>query len=647
MSGLGENLLKIVALINSRQEENVFLAMALAQSMPLEYHDYWQRVFRALHNCVVQTNLWEWDQEIIVLDEAVIQLLERLLPLFVERDGALSLTSFIAYYFFLRARQGEEAIDNANSFFERLEKQLEPEVWTVLLLKRRTPEHLKIALDLVQQFPIETLFEEETAIAEEWLKTYVHIRFLPKPRAVGRHHNLWRDWENLGVEVWLKLVETYIQTSQKTLPSVVVKILARLWEDASRIDLKKEIDGVLQQRILKLLHLPAISLAVQQKVLLAHALFRFFEDPILKIGGMSGDCDDNVYDCSAEVVKAYLADFEQFHTLLKVEVWELPERTAYRKAIHEIWSYYYLPELEYHLKLLLTLNGEDVNTYFYLGQLYHNANDKQEQAMAYYQMYLDLEPDRIVDNSFFISEMDYYTRCYRPSALEAWTWIGALQEELKQDKDALKSYQRGIKLEPDHHQAPYLPWIIWHFEQEEYNVQLYEYLDQYRAIFFEQIIWDNPKAYVYNIAVDVGENRRNWVKRYGYFAMSEGYYGRDIGYDGLWASMVDWFFRLAEWFYYEQENFELALEACLKAKWCAEHQNYVAIRTKNYSIEHYPHSIRLIPKADILYLQAELVIEIYQDYWQAQSLYRKVLKLAPEHAFAKRGLASIKKRLKY
>lgn len=647
MSGLGENLLKIVALINTRQEENVFLAMALAQSMPVEYHDYWQRVFRALHNCVVQTNFWEWDQELVVLDKEVMQLLERLLPLFLEQDGALSLTSFIAYYFFLRGREDEQAIENANHFLAKLENELEPAVWCVLLLKRRTPEHLTIALDLVQNFPVELLFEAETAIAEEWLKTYVQIKYLPQTRAVGRHHHLWRDWEALGVDILLNLVETYIRRSDKALPSIVVSILCQLWQDASMVDLKKEIDGELQQQILTLLSLPMVSIVVQQKVLLSHALFRFTEDPVLRIGGMSGDCDDNVYDCSADVVRVYLMDFKQFHGLLKIETWEQPERAAYRKAIYEIWSYYYLPELETHLKLLLRLNGEDAPTYFYLGQLYHNSNNKQEQAMAYYRMYLDLAPDKIVDNSFFISEMEYCTRCYRPSALEAWTWVGALQEELKQDAAALESYQQGIQLKKDHHQAPYLPWIIWHFEQEQYSRELYQYVEQYRTVFFERVIWDNPKAYAYNIAVVVDEHRSNWIKRYGYLAMYEPDYGRMIGYESLWACMAYWFYQLAEWFYYEQEDFEAALEACLKAKWCVEHQNYAKLRKRNAALKHYPHAMKLISKADILYLQAELAVESHQDYWQAQSLYRKVLKLDPEHAFAKRGLVSIKKRLKY
>ena len=63
---------------------------------------------------------------------------------------------------------------------------------------------------------------------------------------------------------------------------------------------------------------------------------------------------------------------------------------------------------------------------------------------------------------------------------------------------------------------------------------------------------------------------------------------------------------------------------------------------KKYSVPTLP-----VSQEDVLYLQSQLVVNLYKDYWQAQSIFSKILKLSPYQRLGQKCLKNIRFHIGY
>ncbi|MCH2021358.1 MAG: hypothetical protein MK207_02660 [Saprospiraceae bacterium] len=637
------DLNKIATLFRSEDEPNALLGLNLCLNIDLYCcSENWLKVLEGLGTWYRKWSHLKDSQELLIIERQIVTIINKLLPEFLKKDKGYLLSGFIGSYF-----KSEKTNSNLiNKLYESLKIKLPLHDWIVLLIKSSTTENLLTAIVLSEQVDIQEIYKKNLVILKAWSEVYILWKKEHKGNGFGRKSYYWKnEWSILAKDV-ISIIHRYYQQENipEACPYTIFEILNELWQDASIVDHNKSIDNDIQSKILSIILQPSFPPNNQQKILLSHTLFNFWINPLQEISAMPGDCDLNLFDKKADTVVSYINNFSQFHQFLNADILNASQKQNYLRTIKEIWTYYYIPEILPYIEYTLNWNDLDPCFYFYLGQLYHGFSEKKTQAINFYKRYIELAPDEIADNNFFISEMSYKTRCYQPSILEAYSSMGQLYETLGEPDIAIECYEIGILKGKDHHQAPFLNLIK--LLQHDYNNK-YIILDlalKYYDIFYYKTDWINKSSYIYNTSIDAGKNRNYWIKKYDYFTViNDINFDRKIGHSDLNSSMLYLFFNLAEWLYYEKQNLKKAWEACLKADECLNLKlSYKPFQHKKYPIPTLP-----VSQEDVLYLQAQLVVELYKDYWQAQSLYSKILQLSPNHRMAKKGLEIVRLHIGY
>ena len=637
------DLSKIAELFQSQNEANALLGLSICVNLPSICTKTWVEVLDGLGNWYKKWEYSKESSELELLEEQISILVNRLLPVFQREEKGYWISDFIGVYF-----KSDKINSVLTELYGKLEKKLSKHDWIILLIKTCKTTNIHKAMLLSQDIDIKELRRPGFRIFRAWSEMYIFWKKARKGSGYGQKDYHWHEqWIEL-TNLILNLIDRYYHQKQldEACPYIIFEILNELWEDASVIDYNKNIAPEIQARIIRIITLPVFPKHEQQQILMYHTLFKFWENPLQKLGGMSRDCERNIYDKAATTVEQYIANFNQYHHFLEIMTMSATEKNSYMKMVFEVWTYYYLPALEPYFNFMLCWAEINPKVYFYLGQLYHGFRKEKDKALIYFKKYLSNTSAEVPLNNYFISEMGYNTRNYTPGTSEAYTWMAEIYEESGREKEAIESCRKGIRTAPSHHQAPYLGLIKALMKDKNNNAEIFELSLKYYDIFFFTTKWQDKRAYHYNIALEVGECRKLWIKKYTYFTVHDKQIcDRPTGYRDFGLSMLYLFYYLAEWFYYEDRNNEKAMKACLKAKACLEDKQHMS-NTKYRKISNLLPSEQ-VSESDVLYLQAELVVELYKDFWQARTLYNKVLTLSPNHKSAKQGLRNVNKLIGY
>jgi hypothetical protein len=475
---------------------------------------------------------------------------------------------------------------------------------------------------------------------------------LKKEEVEADHYLVWEIWleEFIKWQDRLKTVEERIYfiapviqsikkylAQQSQLDQALENILTSLWNRLGRLFVHTLLDEAY-----KIVQLPAISEPQRNAILLQHPIFEFSARHLERIGGMPPDDEYNLFDLLEEDVAEYAEYFGKILASLN----NLSEdHLAYLKVrIYDAWSYYYLPELVPYLKFIQKKDPEAAAVYFYLAQANAIAGE-YEEAIDHYMRFISLSPLEMPDNHFFISEMRYAAKAYAPSVLEAIRHIGYIYEhELQNEERALYYYQQSIKLNPLHHQAAYWEMIKYMVKEGDYSPQLLKYVKTYVEIIFVNTEWLNPKDTVWNIIPDIDHDRRTAIAWKEHLAIYDKDFKRKFGYDFLKSCLLSLLWELAEHFQ-QLKNYELSFEATMLAKQLYK-QDHIRSIFPDESVDS-PFEVYPVSWEDILYLQANNIMQLQKDYWQARMLFKQILKSTPSHQGAKSGLKEIKKHLGY
>ena len=419
------------------------------------------------------------------------------------------------------------------------------------------------------------------------------------------------------------IIETYIfEEDCRPYLNILEHCLQSIWHCASFYQLRD-----IQDPIAVLLKSPQFDSQSRHQVLLEHQIFKIWQKPARTIiGGMSGDCEANIYDLYDIEIIALAKNLNHYHYLFDLKEISTSAYKQYKGMVHTLWRYYYIPELMPFLQVILTKESNCPITHYHLAQ-YYQINGNAAAAIDYYMRYISLTPKNIPDNNWFLSEMDYKTICYEPSALYAIVQIGQIYEsQLQNTEKAEHYYQKSIQLAPHHHQAGYWQLILLLYKSTHLTEELWKLLKYYYQIIYEDTNWINSGIMGYNIAVDVGENRQKLMALDLHKAMDEVDFERYFGFADLKVVFMYLALQFAEHFFLE-EDFAQSLEAVLLAKKLFQNKQTQQLAYRKYDKKRdYPISCNPIRMEDILYYQAICVEELTKDYWQARSLLEQALK---------------------
>jgi len=624
-------------LVRSGREENVNLSILLMGSQSLQLN---QGDKELLEDFFQQLELfcghWQHFGQYESPAEKALETLEAMLPVieqhyqsFVQVGVHQKVLTFFGTHLLFHYPEEEEE-DNDTSLWEafvlRLQRLLAIDDWLCLLSYSQKMPLLLRGKTCWANLQAHQVAKDNFVVLRLWVKNlyywYYKLERVKNPP----------QW----LLPPLQRLQTFLR-SQSNISQALVDILGDLW-----FFFAKRFNHKMSALVAPLFQLSSVSLEQQKTILLQHPIFRCTENPLKDIGGMPPDDAYNLYNTTAEHIESYAQHFWEYQDLLEGLS---PQKFAYfKERVYEAWSYFYSPALVPYLEYILQKAPNDALVHFYLAQAAVQANNIR-QAIDYYQAYLVFCPIEIPKNNFFISEMHYATRTYPPSSLEAIVHSGYLYEKaFKREEQAIDCYERSIALAPNHHQAGYWELIQLMVRREAFGTALLDLVLKYVDILFYKTSWLNPRDKVYNILVEIDTYRRGAIAWKEHLAVYEKDFDRKMGFVFLKPIFLSLLWELAEHFLEEEEH-QLSFEATVAAKQLLKVEH---IDAKKYDSQFdYPIPCYPVEQADLLYLQAVNIEALTQDYWQAQSLYKQLLKEDPHHQAAQEGLARVKQYLGY
>ncbi|MEW6731471.1 MAG: hypothetical protein AB1489_09065 [Acidobacteriota bacterium] len=323
------------------------------------------------------------------------------------------------------------------------------------------------------------------------------------------------------------------------------------------------------------------------------------------------------YNTTTEKLLELLDDFERIRAEVEAEFVKNPDLfQGYMFVAHVIWRTYHQLQAKPLLETIIHYDPKQAETYFYLGQIYQDELKDFPQAIKHFAKFIELEPNLVPENNYFIDSWFINTHAYEPSTIEAFINLGDIYLQQYHDyKQAKEYYIKAICLNPDHHLAPY--------------TRLAELL-----ITSEQDFSAALKAY------------KKAMKNYLQAKWSRYYYSPCNYYPALvaWAEKK-----------YAFTHSYLNTRGMIFANKFAELSilSYQQTGDANFALACIGNAHRVIkmcrtsPSHELYLFQIELVLKHYQDYWQAERLCQKVLAADKSNQKAQEYLALIKAKLRY
>ena len=277
---------------------------------------------------------------------------------------------------------------------------------------------------------------------------------------------------------------------------------------------------------------------------------------------------------------------------------------------------------------LLSLQSGLGLTYFFYAQFCQYHRQELGEALTYYRRFLELEPDCLPDNRFYVDNRDATLRTYPPSTQEALTEIGNIELLQQQPGAAGHAFEQAVALRPDNAQAPYERLAYLHRQQGNLPATLH-----YLAL----------KAQVCTQVVERGYGHQS-VGIGAYFCYDpasltpqpltttpSGYSFSDLALRVRIERVGELYKQLADGYFYELHDYQQA--GIYYKKYLAYPRQYLRYQPAQEA-----------NRTDAAESQIRLAMEM-GDYWQARSLCEKLLRTAPDNKVAYQYLAHVRKQL--
>lgn len=283
----------------------------------------------------------------------------------------------------------------------------------------------------------------------------------------------------------------------------------------------------------------------------------------------------------------------------------------YQLVAHVVWRTYHQLQAKPMLEAVVRFDPNQAETHFYLGQIYQDELQDFPQAIIHFNKFIELEPNLLPANNYFLDGYFIDRHAYQPSTMEALTNLGDIYGQHYRDYQQAKDfYIKAIRLNPDHHLAPFLQLAELLIKQEEnFSAALKAYTKARKN--FIAAKWQ--PAFYYQ-SCNYFPELENWIKKK--YPLGFRYYDLDIS---VFAKKFSELARLA---YQQSGDGALAL---------ASIGNALRIYKQHHST----------PTIDLYLFQIELVLKHYRDYWQAASLCEKVIALDSTNEKARQYLELI------
>lgn len=271
--------------------------------------------------------------------------------------------------------------------------------------------------------------------------------------------------------------------------------------------------------------------------------------------------------------------------------------------------------------------------YYYYAQILHYHFSDYTTARTYYHKFIAAEPNLLPDNNYELFWVSKEKRMYPPCIQAAYTEIARTYEAVEDRSSAMEFYQKAIAQRPENHQAPYEN-IALLYEQNNELERALEYYQKKLAVckqakfkYFLYSYATHPIAY-FSYAPDQ-RDRLVPLSNSGFYK-----YG---AVEVVW--LLDLAKKIADIALWELEDYALAQRCYKTCNWFMEPNTRTRWHHKS--------------KADLETLQLSiwenqaLIAFELKDYWQARSLYKKILKVNAKDVTAKRALQQIRNQLGY
>lgn len=344
---------------------------------------------------------------------------------------------------------------------------------------------------------------------------------------------------------------------------------------------------------------------------------KFLPHPIFKVAyKVTYLHSEIVYNTNTKNLLEMLKDFEKIRVEIEREFNKRPDFfQEYKLLAHIIWRTYHQKEAKTLLEGIINYDPKQTETHFYLGQIYQDELKNIPQAITHYEQFIELEPNLIPENNFFIDGWFITEHAYKPSTIEAFINLGDIFLSYYQEhKQAKEYYLKAINLNPNHHLAPFTRLAEILIKEQSFSSAFKAYKKAFKN--YVETDWKN---YPYDYPCKYYPKLEAWAKQKYPFT----YRHHRAGIE-LFAKKME---ELAEISYEKTKNAKFAL-TCL---------GVVNGMAQEYSLRR---------DANSYLKQIELVLEHYHDYWQAESLCLKVLGLDNSNKKAQEYLQIIKEKIR-
>lgn len=271
--------------------------------------------------------------------------------------------------------------------------------------------------------------------------------------------------------------------------------------------------------------------------------------------------------------------------------------------------------------------------YYYYAQLLHYHLEDYIGARVFYKKFITAEPTLLPDNNYELFWVAKEKRMYPPCIQAAYTELGRTHEATGNIPTAMNYYYKAITLRPENHQAPYEKLAALYEKNGNANKAFEFYqkkLDCCRNTSFKCFQYSytkQPLAYFcYNPSKRTEATPIGGSRYYKYGAL-----------EVVW--LLDLAKKIADIAFWELENMALA-QQCYKI--C---NSFIPSSNKTKYYHKSKAELEILQLS--IWEQQALVAYELKDYWQAKSLYKKILKIKPEYPSANTALQQIKKQIGY
>jgi tetratricopeptide (TPR) repeat protein len=318
------------------------------------------------------------------------------------------------------------------------------------------------------------------------------------------------------------------------------------------------------------------------------------------------------YNTSQKRLIELLRDFERIHAKIEAEFGNNQEIFQhYQLVAHVVWRTYHQLQAKSMLQTVVRFDPNQAETHFYLAQIYQDELQDFPQAIFHFNKFIELEPNLVPANNYFLDGYFIDRHAYEPSTMEAFTNLGDIYcQQYRDYQQAKEFYNKAIRLNPNHHLAPYLQLAeLLIIQEQNFSAALKAYTKARK-----NFITTNWEPAFYYQSCDYFPELENWIRKK--YPLGFRFYDLDIT---VYARK---FSKLARMAYQQSGDAALALTCIGNAQ-------------RIYKQHH------TVPTIDLYLFQIELVLKHYRDYWQAASLCEKVIALDSTNKQVQKYLALI------